>query len=197
MRFLTFIASILFLMDDAYGAISVGLSGSTSQSSYSLETQKSSVVSANVSVAITRFLRIGLTHRRSFLEKSGLKKTQSEDQTQTIYFEFEDNTDVVSNSIDLTVVLYPGQISPFVFGGVARRDYYTEVRYPFSESKGQTTLPAVPNYGVGFAVQLNRNFSLKITHTFTPGISTTLEDGEEITESVNDTYTQLGISYRI
>mgnify|MGYP003683318259 CR=1 FL=1 len=195
MQILAIITTILIISSSAEAAISIGLSGAASQSNYSLETQKSSILSANVSLGIASFLRIGFTHRRSFQEKSGLKKSTSD--SGTIYYEFEDNTDIVTNSVDLTAILYPGRISPFVFGGVARRDYYTEVRYPGSESKGETTLPAVPNYGLGFAVQLNRSFSLKITRTYTPGITTSLEDGEEVDEVVNDTYTQLGISYRI
>ena len=196
MRLTILLTMLLTVGESALGAISIGLSGASSQSNYSLETQKSSILIANVSIGIASFLRIGLTHRRSFEKKAGLKKAQVSD-TQIIYYEFEDNTDIVTNSVDLTAILYPGVVSPFVFGGVARRDYYTEVRYPGSASKGKTTLPAVPNYGLGIAVQLSRQFSLKITQTYTPGLSTTIEDGEEVSKAVNDTYTQIGIGYRI
>ena len=195
MKNLAMSAILLLMCQPTFGAISVGLSGASSKSNYSLETQKSSIISANVSVSFLSFLRVGLTHRRSFTEKTGLKKAET--PSQVIYYEFEDNTDIITNSIDLTAVLYPGVVSPFVFGGIARRDYYTEVRYPGSEAKGETTLPAVPNYGAGLAIRLSHQFSLKITQTYTPGIATTIENGEEVSRVINDTYSQIGISYQL
>lgn len=189
------VALSIFYFSDFLGAVTIGLSGATSHANYSLETQKSSIISANISLDIATFVRVGLTHRRSFQEKSGLKKVT--DQVVTEYHRFEDNTDIITNSIDITVILYPGYISPFVFGGIARRDYFTEVLYRGLRSKGETTLAAVPNYGLGVAIQINRDFSLKVTRTFTPGIRTILEDGLEVSEVINDTYTQLGINYRL
>ncbi|SMF72928.1 hypothetical protein SAMN06296036_12746 [Pseudobacteriovorax antillogorgiicola] len=185
----------LIMSQNSFGSISIGLSGATSTSNYSLETQKSSIISGNISLAIASFLRIGLTHRRSFVEKSGLRKEATD--TSTLYYEFEDNTDIVTNSIDLTAILYHGRVSPFVFGGVARRDYFTEVRYPGSTTKFRETLKAVPNYGLGIAIHLNRHFRLKITQTYTPGVRVDLVDGQEVKEDVNDTYTQIGVNYAL
>lgn len=180
----------------AMGLVNLGLSGALSNSNFSLETHKKTSISANVSLGLGSYFHIGLTHRRSFDNKSGFKKTRLDENT-IAYIPFEDNTEIITNSVDLTIFLYEGQISPFVFGGVAKRDYVTEISYLEQQARSSTTLFPVPNYGLGLAIQLTRNFHLKITQTYTPGIRTVLEDGQEKSETVKDSYTQLGIGYKI
>jgi hypothetical protein len=167
-----------------------------SNSNFSLETHKKSSISANISLGIGSYVHVGLTHRRSFDNKSGLKKTRLDENT-IAYIPFEDNTEIITNSVDLTIFLYSGKVAPFVFGGVAKRDYLTEISYLQQSAKSATTLFPVPNYGFGLAIQLTRDFNLKITQTYTPGIKTVLEEGIERSETVKDSYTQVGIGYKI
>ncbi len=197
MTFILMLALCYVLVpESSLATMSVGVSGANSTSSLFLETHKSTTISANIAVEIASFMHIGLTHRRSFLRKGGLKKSQVTDDVSA-YYEFTDNTDIVTNSIDISIFLHRGLVSPFIFGGVARRDYFTEVRYRGITGKKRETLPAVPNYGYGLAILLSRNFNLKITQTYTLGIRTILESGNEVEEKVRDNYTQLGISYKL
>ena len=177
--------------------IRIGLSGSASKSNFSLETHRTSAISANISLAISNYVHIGLTHRRSFENKSGLKRTEASGSEDYVYLPFEDNTENITNSIDLTVYLYQGQVSPFIFGGVARRDYYTEIEYLDQRVKSRTTLFPVPNYGLGAAIILSREFQLRITQTYTPGVRTVIENGEEKSDIVKDSYTQIGVTYKL
>ncbi|MFW7380164.1 MAG: hypothetical protein ACOH5I_15225 [Oligoflexus sp.] len=187
----------LLISSPAAAIVNIGLSGSASTSNFSLETHRSTAMSANISIGLWSFLHIGLTHRRSFENKSGFKKA-SPTPTSYSYIEFRDNTESVTNSVDLTLFLSQGTISPFVFGGVARRDYITEIEFQDQRVRSTTTLYPVPNYGVGASIRLSMKFQLNLTHTFTPGLKTTVDDnGEENSSVVNDSYTQMGITYRI
>lgn len=192
------IMSLLLLTISApsYAIVSIGLSGANSTSNFSLETQDSSIISANISLGIASFLQVGLTHRRSFQKKTGLKKQTLSDNT-SLYYQFIDNTDIITNSLDLTVILYKDVVSPFIFGGIAKRHYFTELETPFGKSSSSKAMDPVPNYGLGLAIQVNSKFSIKITRTYTPGLKTDLVDGEERDQEVLDTYTQVGIGYRI
>lgn len=193
---ISFILFAFFLANRAEASVNIGLSGASSTSNFSLETHRSTSLSANVSMGLWSYLHIGVTHRRSFENKSGLKKGSVEDTV--VYMPFQDNTESITNSVDLTLFLRQGTVSPFVFGGIARRDYYTEIEFQEQRVRSTTTLYPVPNYGIGASVRLSMQFQLNITHTFTPGVRTSLNDnGEEQSRPVNDSYTQMGISYRM
>lgn len=193
---LMFVLYCVFTPEAALGTINVGISGSNSSSSFFLESHKSTTISANVAIEVASFMHLGLTHRRSFIRKDGLKKEEIS-AGEYSYFSFTDNTDIVTNSIDVSIYPYRGLVSPFIFGGVARRDYYTKVSYRGYTGKKRETLPAVPNYGFGLAVMLSRSFNLKITQTYTIGRGTVLEEGQEVEQQVRDAYTQLGIGYKL
>ena len=67
--------------------------------------------------------------RRSFDNKVGLKKQENVEAKSYDYLPFEDNGISTTNSVDLTIIPYNGVISPMVFGGLARRDYYNEISF--------------------------------------------------------------------
>lgn len=187
----------LLVSSKAAATVNIGLSGAASTSNFSLETHRSTALSANISMGLWSLIHIGLTHRRAFENKSGYKKATVDDGSFA-YLPFQDNTESVTNSVDLTLFLTQGTISPFIFGGVARRDYFTEIEFQDQRVRSTTTLYPVPNYGVGAAIRLSLQFQLNITHTFTPGVRTTLDDeGNEKNSVVKDSYTQMGISYRM
>jgi hypothetical protein len=198
MQHLTILITWLVAMSaqPALAIIDIGLSGSTGTSNFSLETHERTSLSVNFSVAFGSYIHLGLTHRRAFEEKSGLKKGENSSD-ETVYLPFEDNTENITNSLDLMVFLNDGRLAPFVFGGVARRDYLTEINFQGQEVTSRTTLYPVPNYGFGASIRMTRRFRFKVTQTYTPGVRTVVENGEEVNKPVNDSYTQLGISYRL
>lgn len=184
------------LSTDSLASFNVSLSGSTSKSAFGLESHERSNVSASFAVGLARFVRLGLTHRRSFEKKKGLRRQRLSDE-RTIYYEFVDDTEVLTSSIDLTVILYHGQVSPFIFGGAARRDYFSETVNPFESNKFSIENDIVPNYGLGLSIMLSREFSLKLTQTYTEGEKIELSPiGEEIKSKTTDSFSQIGISYR-
>ncbi|HYX33667.1 MAG TPA: hypothetical protein VE954_11175 [Oligoflexus sp.] len=181
----------------AQAAISISLSGSSELSNAALERYRSNSISANVSLGLGQHFLIGLTHRRSFDNKVGLKKQENVEAKVYEYLPFEDNGISTTNSMDLTIIPYNGMISPMVFGGLARRDYFNEISFMGSRIVSRQTMFPIPNYGFGTIIHLGAGMQLKITQTYSPGIQTTLEDGQEISRIVKDSYTQIWLGYRI
>ncbi len=180
----------------ALGQVNIGLSGYGSRSNAGLETYRSASGSVSLSFGVGDHVLLGLTHRQSFENKEGLKKASSSDGAD-VYLPFSDDTESTTNSFDLTLILYNGQVSPFIFGGVAKKDYRTEIDIEGRHVVSSVTLFPVPTYGFGFGIMLSREFNLKISQTYSPGVQTVIEGGEEKSQMVRDTYTQVGISYKI
>ncbi len=193
-------ASALFALlaiPSAQAAMNISLSGSSEISNAALERYKSNSISANVSLGLGDHFMVGMTHRRSFDNKVGLKRTENAETKALEYIPFEDNGESTTNSVDLTIIPYNGVISPMVFGGVARRDYYNEIEFMGSRIISRQSMFPIPNYGFGTIIQLGAGMHLKITQTYSPGVQTTLEDGEEISRLVKDSYTQIWLGYRL
>lgn len=198
MRFLSLIVLLLaFVLESrASATVSINLSGSAENSTVSLEKADTHSVSANIGLSLGQHFMIGLTHRRAFTKKSGLKKVYLQGTLQ--YPEFREREQTITNSVDLTIIPFNGVVSPFIFGGVARRDYYSESEIYNTRNSATLVLFPIPNYGGGLAIQLGMGFELRITQTFTPGKETQLmENGEEKSRDVVDTYTQLWLGYKL
>lgn len=175
--------------------MSIGLSGSGSQNNAGLETHKSSSASINLSVSLGNHVRIGANHRQALENRKGLKPIES------TYYPFKSNQKSSTYSLNLTLVLYNGRISPYIFGGIANKYYTNKFTYDFDEPiihKTDFKLEEVPTYGFGIAIFLNKQFSLKITQTFSPGKVITVNTAglSEEAEAI-DSYTQVGISYNL
>ncbi len=190
--------TLLFCQQTSYAAISLGLTGASEKTTNALEKTTSNQISANVSLGLGNHILIGLTHRRSFEYKTGYKKASTNNPNIFVYIPYRDNGESLTNSLDLTIVPYNGLISPFIFGGVARRDYRNEIFFLDQNIPSKYSMFPIPNYGFGTAIQLGMGFQLKITQTYTPGIETVLsETGEENTKMVKDSYTQVWVGYKI
>jgi hypothetical protein len=179
--------------------MTLGVAWSDSQSHLGLEKLQSSTLNGSISFDIWDHIQLGVTGRKEYEKRTGLKRTTNSDGTQYIYFNFKDVSQTITTSVDLTLVLYNGPISPFIFGGVARREYKTLIEYPEFDLHQETndTLDAVPNGGYGIAIFLGRGFSLKFTQTFTEGQKITIDGSKRIETKVYDQYTQVGLNYRI
>ncbi len=181
----------------AWGAVTINLSGSAQNSNANLEKSTSHAISANIGLGLGEYVSIGLTHRRSYINNGGQKKGVNPTHTAYMYIPFQERTESVTNSVDLTLIPYTGIVSPFIFGGVARRDYLNQFDYQGSRTTSTQSLYPVPNYGLGLAVQLGAGFQLKLTQTISPGKETTVDAGVEKVREVRDTYTELWLGYKL
>lgn len=181
----------------AYSGVQINLSGSAQKSTNNFEKTKAHTVSANVGVSLGSYASVGLTHRRTSSDTTGFKKRINAERTAYVLVPFEDKTETVTNSIDLTLIPYSGIVSPFIFGGVARQDYSNQFDFLGERTTSKQTLYPVPNYGGGISVQLGQGFQLKITQTITPGKESYVEEGAEKSKTVQNTYTELWLGYKL
>ena len=186
----------------AYSYVNLGVSGFTALANVDLEKVNNNSISASVGFGLLNNLIIGVNHRRSYSSREGYKRnTYKDDNTDSeymIYIPFTDQSETISNSINLTVILYKGFASPFIFGGVTRKDYTSTVKLGEQSSTQKFSMPIAPNFGAGVSFKISRSFSFKITETLSPGLQTYFDDsGNEQKKKVNDTFTEIGISYNL
>lgn len=181
----------------AHANVQINLSGSASQSNANFEKTKSHSVSGNIGLSLFSWASVGLTHRRYFSETTGFRKRINDDRTAYVLVPFADKTETISNSIDLTLIPYQGVVSPFIFGGVARQDYIGTFDWLGERTVSKQTLYPVPNYGGGIMISMSRSFTLKVTYTITPGKESYVEDQIEKTKKVDNTYTEIGLGYKL
>lgn len=188
-------SSSTFVTDVANAGVSVGLSGSGSQNNAGLESYQTSSGTVSLSMNLGEYIRVGANHRRAFEHRKGLKANGD------TYYRFKNDLDSSIYSLNLTLVLYNGLVSPYIFGGIANKYYTNKFTYDFDQPIVHTSkfsLTEVPTYGFGVAIFLNRSFSLKISQTYSPGKVIDIDpQGNETEDKALDSYTQVGISYNI
>ena len=192
--------AILFLTTistTASAYFSLDLTGMRSDDYVDLEEHVDTTMTASLLMGLGDYVIVSLGHQREMDNKHGYHKTQTSDGN-IMYYKFEDDSEVITTFSDLTVILYNGMFSPFVFGGIARKDYYSTISYPGTVYKSHMPLPLIHRYGFGFSITLSREFRLKITQTFSPGVRIELVDQtEEVPQKYVSTTTEIGISMRL
>tara|TARA_B100001094_G_scaffold323815_1_gene375344 strand:+ start:240 stop:848 length:609 start_codon:yes stop_codon:yes gene_type:complete len=193
------VISVVFALTsqtEAFGTINFGISGAGSENNVGLEKHKSTSLSGSINLNLGSFFRIGYSQRQAFEDRGGLKTSQLDDGS-IVYYEFKEKVQTITNSINLTLVLYNGRVSPYIFGGVARKDYeITNAVSNLLYTKNATLYP-VPTYGVGASIFVSRHFNFKMTQTWSPGVKITIKDNAEVEEPILDSYLQVGINYAI
>lgn len=189
------VALSLAVGSNALAAVQFTLSATSSSSSMGLQTYATRGGSAAVSMDVGSNLRVGLTHRQEIDAKEGYESSKNSAGDVT-YTPFASSTKLISNSVDLTLILYTGQtFVPYIFAGGVWKSYHS-VMYT---SKGTQTLDVpfvgpLPNGGAGVMLPLSQKFSLRLTYTLSPGFAQNI-DGSRA--NVLDSYTQLGITYQL
>ncbi len=176
-----------------FSAVHLTIQGSASNNNLGLQTHSSRSASGSVAVDLGQYVRIGVTHREALIEQEGYAQGEDDDT----YLFAKSTQYVTSNSLDLTLILYYGEIFvPYIMGGVVVKNYLVETNTE-TEGKVQSRYSGspVPNGGFGVGIRLNKDFSLKISYTVSPGIRQIDPDSEP--ESVLDSYTSVGVSYNL
>jgi hypothetical protein len=186
------LGAITFLTaQTSQAAMHVSLMGSHSQSNAGYQSIESGAGSAGVAFDLGQYFRLGFTHRQ---ELSSTKGYKNKEETNT-YVYFESLSHVTSNDVDLTLILYAGDIvTPFIFAGVGVRHYVTDMQEADGTREHMDFVYPGPQGGAGLSIRINQKFSLKLTYTMSPGVSKL--PGEE-EKSTLDNYTQVGISYTL
>lgn len=199
-----FYVTLLSVSGVASAGMHLSLSGSQSTSNAGLQKIESGAGSASLAFDIWDYLRLGYTYRQEISATSGYTETKdANDDTvldpatgKPLYSKFLNRSRVRSDSVDLTIVLYAGEVfMPYIFVGAGRKSYdiINQVQDKDDEHI-KIGLPPMPNGGAGIGIQMSRRFSLKFSHTISMGVK---QLPNQEAESCLDSYSQVGISYAL
>jgi hypothetical protein len=185
------IAAFVMNASFAQAAINLSLGGSHSQSNAGYQKIESGAGSAGISIDLGDYFRVGYTHRQELAATTGYQLKEASKE----YVFFQSLSHVTSNAVDLTLILYAGEIvTPFIFAGVNVKHYSTDNRESDGTYEHLDLVYPGPQGGAGLGIRLNQKFSLKVTYTMSPGV--TQIPGQAANQTL-DTYTQLGITYAL
>jgi hypothetical protein len=182
----------------------LGISGYQSGTHAELQKTLNSRAGASLSFDLFRVVRIGYSYRLDTESTSGLRVSDS--SIANSYVNFNNIKEVTKQSVDLTIVPFMTQfIVPFIFGGIAKKDYLYRVQAEDVNDNGIITVeikagengnPAWGwNAGFGTRIPVNKEFSIKVTQTFSEGLKKSSPTAEGV--KVWDTYTEYGITYKL
>jgi hypothetical protein len=190
------LTTISFFSLPAFAGMDLGVSGSYAVSHLGLQTHTSKSGKASVSIDLGQYFRLGYSYKVMNQFREGYVD-KAEDEAEENLVAFEQEVTQTTHAVDIFAILYAGQVfTPFIFVGAAIKSfkitYQEEGGKPEEDNLGP--IP-VPNYGAGLAININRQFSLKITNTWSTGF--TQEPGDDEARSVRDSQLDIGINYRI
>ena len=173
-----------------------------------LQSAESQYASGSLELDLGRYVRIGYTHGQEMQISNGYKRRDpstglTASSTGPLDCVDPNNclntvsrTNIVENSIGLTLILYEGQIfMPFIMAGGIIKSYTFQTKENGSLATITGKEGPVPNLGGGIGIRLNRSFSLKISQQLSQGIM--LRPGDSEPRGVWDRKTTLGLSYQI
>lgn len=175
----------------------VYITGSVSDSSSNLSTQTYQSVAASGSLAVDmgRYMRIGITHKQEQQKSEGYKDIAEEGQPAQ-YVPVTSRTQITSNSLDLTLILYEGAVMmPYLNIGAIVKNYNISEIQAGVEKRVTGVSGPMPNLGLGVGIRLNKDFTLKISHLVSPGESDDPFDDKEA-RTVLDRSTSVGLTYQ-
>jgi hypothetical protein len=201
---ISFLLALAWLPNVANAGMHLTLGGSNSVSNAGYQKIQAGAASGSLAFDLGDYFRLGYSYRQELSITSGY--TEAKDESGVVskdaagdatYVKFLNMSRVTSQSVDLTVVLYAGEIfMPYVFVGVVNKNYEID-----NQIEGQPIerirlpMPASPNGGVGMGIRLNQKFSLKMSYTMSQGFKQL--PGQIDPERTIDTYTQVGITYSL
>jgi len=188
---LAILASLLMVTKPAEAAVKFSLSGSRSESNAGYQKIESGAGSIGLSMDLGEYFMVGYSHRQELSSTVGYQQKAA---TSTFVY-FQTLSHVTSNAIDLTLILYGGEVvTPFIFAGLAVKHYIVDTKEADGTVEHLDMPHPGPQGGAGLSIRLNQKFALKLTYTMTDGIKQL--PGENAEMSI-DTYTQMGITYSL
>jgi hypothetical protein len=175
----------LMVPAEAFSVISLGLSGTAETTNSGAVSRKEHALSFRTGISLGDHFQVGMAHRRSFNKEVSSTK------------EYIIESDTTTNSADLTFIPFTGHVSPYIFGGKSMKT--VKGKFVTAETvetfKQPATYPVI--YGFGLQVFLNANFSLRVSQTYSPSTKTVVVEGVEEEKPSLDSYTEVGINYKL
>jgi len=179
----------------AFAGVDISIDGSSSNYDMGLQNNKRSMISGSVDVGLGNYFRLGYTHRVDTVTATGYKQ----DYASKLYYYEESRTDVASNSINLSLILYYGDLFiPYIQAGAVVKDYYMIEKsggVPYVINPDQSG--PEPSAGAGLHIVLSKSFNLKLSYTVSPGVKIQSPSEPDKMRTVLDSTTAMGIVYKM
>ncbi len=177
----------------------ISLTGYDSKTHAKRQISANSSLGGSIAVDIYSYLRLGLSY--SEREESTYGRQEYRDASGSLLLpKFENTVTISQYSLDLTVVLYNGQlVTPYVFGGAAKKSYKYSLFHEYDNLGEPIVVKVQPkewvwNAGIGLQMLLSTRLSLKLSYSFSEGQKT---DSKGNVGTALDTYLQYGLSYKL
>ncbi len=184
----------LSLANESLATIRLGIAGSQSKSHLGLQELTSVSGKGSISFDIGSYVRLGYSYAQAFQHQEGYENKADEGEPKELVYREQDIRQI-SHSINLFIVLYAGEIfTPFIFGGGGIKRYIIDTNEEGADPDHKDVTIPSPSGGAGLSIALSQNFSMKLTHTSSLGMSEDV-NGKEASEI--DTQFDVGLSYKI
>jgi hypothetical protein len=201
-------AALLFSLSIAtpsFAGVHFTLSGQHSKSNIGYQAVESGALSAGFAFDIGQYIRLGYTHMQQLQASEGYA-CEENDPTNSIpdgdggYSQcptFQSLSHIVGHSVELTLILYAGDVmTPYITMGAGPRTYRTVSKKGDGPEKVDAP-PSSPsmNGAIGVSFKLNQKFSLKMSYSMTGGVKKI--PGEEKAKGTVDGSASIGLQYSL
>lgn len=197
LRYLSVAACLVGMSSPAWARISLTLGGMDQKSHYEYIVTDNRSISGQLEIGLGLNFRLSYTYRHANNLTDGYKEVVDAATKKILLKYYREDLQVNSHSLDLTIVLYNGQVfMPYIFGGAMYKQMIGQIVDGEEVSEMPTDWLPVPNGGAGFGLMLNRDFSLKCFYEVSPGYLRSVSDPNKV-ERILDTYWTVGITYEL
>lgn len=191
--------ALLTMSTMSQAALHLSLAAGQSPGSHAgYNVMKSQSASASVGVDLGQNFRVAYTLKQSKQSSSGyaMQSGTTDCLDSSKCDNYESQMRILAQSVDLSLILFNGEVlTPFISAGLGVKKYTGETTQGSVTTEISTPSIPAPQAGIGLALRLNRDFSLKLTETFSQGY--TLEPGSATQTSTIDGEFEMGITYRL
>ena len=192
---------------NAHAQVTLGASYRSSGQAMGLTATSTTAYSFSLQIGLGAYVRIGLTNERSLSTEKGYKAVcqtncdpqaiSADNPSASVLETYKQTTSAVANSLDLTLVLYGGDVFvPYILGGAVMKTYKIVESYGTISNESAPQTIYGPNCGLGLNIQLHRDLSLNLRYTVSDtGIKTDPITG--LSSRVLEPSSSFGIEYKI
>lgn len=188
----------------AFSGVHFSLSGSHSTSNTGYQEVEAGALSAGVAFDIGQYIRLGYTHLQQLQAAEGLDCDEGDPASPSNSTDgflhcptFESRTHIISNSLDVTLILYAGDVfTPYVKLGAGPKMYRIQSKKGSEPEEADSGSALSGNGEVGMAIKLNQKFSLRFSYAVSQGQKKEPGEPEKVEPTV-DGAAQVGIQYSL
>ena len=199
----TFLLLALGFATPSFAGIHFTLSGQHSKSNTGYQSVEAGALSVGIAFDIGQYIRLGYTHMQQLqasegyaCEENSSTSTPDGNGGYLACPTFQSLSHIVGHSVELTLILYAGDImTPYITLGAGPRTYRIVSQKADAPEEIDTGGGPSGNGAIGVSFKLNQKFSLKRSYAMTGGVKKI--PGEEKSKGTVDGSASVGLQYSL